>query len=188
MRKKGTLILISAPSGTGKTTIIHHLRERLSDSGIIVTTTTRAPREGEEDGVHYHFISEQEFNEKLEAGNFIEHAQYAGNWYAIEKDELDRKLSLHDIVFVTPEIQGKRQIDEQDIPHISIFVHPEDIAVLEKRIRGRADIDDDELVKRLDTAQDEMRGAHIYDHQVVNKEGRLHEVVDEILAIIGEKE
>lgn len=182
--KQGKLIVISAPSGTGKTTVIKHLLEKLPAAAVIVTTTTRPPRPEETDGMHYYFVSTAEFEDKLARGEFAEHAQYAGNLYGIERRELEEKLAAHSLVLVTPEVKGKRQIDNLGIASISVFLEPEDLNALRERLERRKTLPKDEMERRLAAAKNEMAAAPEYDYRVLNREGRLHEAVDEILGIL----
>lgn len=187
-QKKGTLVIISAPSGGGKTTVIRKLMARIPHSGKVVTTTTRPPRPKEHDGVDYYFIDQKTFNERVQKGGFVEHVKYAGHQYGLEKAELTRKLAVHPVVFAPLEIQGKRRLDELKIPHVAIFLLPESIDALKNHIRGRrGSMSDTVLYERLAIAEQELRAAEGYQYRVYNKEGKLRQTMEEIMRILDKE-
>jgi len=177
----GKLIVMSAPSGGGKNTIVDQLIERLPNAARAVTTTTREIREREAEGVDYFFISKEEFLERKEGNAFVETNEYVGNFYGLEKQVLTDFTAKYDYVFATIDVHGKDSLDKLDIDHISIFVLPEDFEVLKERITGRSEISEEELKGRIEEAENEMKKAKEYDFQIVNKQGKLGETVDKIV-------
>jgi guanylate kinase len=180
----GLLVIISSPSGGGKDTVINELTKRIQGSTRLVTTTTRQPREGETDGVQYNFISEQEFKKRIENGEFLEHNRYAEHYYGSERKVLERTLSKNKVVFTLIEVNGKRNLDKAGIKNLSIFLVPESLEILKKRIIERGGVSPELIKERLETAERELKEAKSYDFQVVNKEGKLPQTVDEIGKIL----
>jgi guanylate kinase len=181
---QGTFVIISAPSGGGKNTVIAELVRRLPNAARFVTTTTRLPRGIERDGQDYYFLDEKTFLEKKDGGDFLETNFYAGHWYGTDREHLGDALQRHAIVFGALDVNGKRQLSAAGVPHLSIFLLPEDMATLEKRIRRRGGLTDEEVLKRLETAREEIAAAGEYDSTVVNPEGHLPEAVDGVFAIL----
>ncbi|MBP9761191.1 MAG: guanylate kinase [Candidatus Magasanikbacteria bacterium] len=182
--KKGLLILVSAPSGGGKNAIIRALLERFSSSTQLVTTTTREKRPGEEEGKDYYYISKEAFEEKKEAGGFVEYNMYAGNYYGTAWDHLEAALSAYAIVFSQAEVNGKKSLDAKGIPHVSIFLLPEHIDILRARIVARGGTSPASLEERIETAQKEIAEASIYDLPILNKDGYMQETVEAIVAFL----
>lgn len=183
--KKGTLVVISAPSGGGKTTVIKLLLKRLQNAGRVVTSTSRDVRNTEVDGVDYHFMSVPEFEQKIKDDGFYEHAVYAGNHYGVEKAKLDETLENKDFALIALDFQGKKHFDSIGLKHVSIFLIPENMELLEKNIDKRGGMDVETLKKRMAVAQNEVNQADIYDYQIMNVEGQLETVVDQIEAILA---
>lgn len=182
----GKLVIISAPSGGGKNTVIHELLEIIPNSTRFVTTTTRQPRTGEQEGVDYHYISQAEFLAKVEAGDFVEYNVYADNYYGADKQKLMEALGTHDVVFAALDINGKQHVDAQNIDHLSVFLLPESFDILKERIMARSEMPKEELKKRLNQAKNELVAAAGYDLQVVNKQGELLATVEKIAAYTKE--
>ena len=164
------IVILSAPSGAGKTTIAQELVRQRKDVGFSVSATTRARREGERDGKAYHFIPRQRFEELQEQGEFLESARYAGEWYGTLKREIKR---VHDVgrhVLLDIEIQGARQV-RAAYPwpqSVSIFVLPPSPAELLKRLRRRKSESKQSLITRLETATQELIDATSFDYIVIN--------------------
>ena len=184
MEEKGLLVVISAPSGGGKTTIIRKLMRQIPRSARVVTTTTRSPRPQEKDGVDYYFIIPHEFAEKIRCDAFVEHVTYAGHAYGLEKEELEKKLRTHDVVFALLEVRGEKRLDVLKIPHIAIFLVPESIEALKKHIMGRGRMSSDTLKERLAIARQEIAASRGYDYRIFNREGRIKETVERVLRVI----
>jgi guanylate kinase len=180
MNPRGTLVVISAPSGGGKNAIIRELLKLFPGSTRFVTTTTRLPREGERSGIDYHFVSEQNFKQMIEDGAFIEYNFYAGNYYGSEKIKLEETLNTSSLVFAPLDINGKKQLDSVNFFHISIFLLPEDLNILKNRIVHRGGLTAEEISARMNLADDEIAEAKKYDLSVINPDGNMHEAVAQI--------
>lgn len=171
--KAGRLIVISAPSGCGKTTIVERLLARNKHLTRSVSYTTRSPRAGEKNGIDYFFISRQAFEDKLKKKFFLEHATLFGEYYGTAKTFVMEKIADHKDCILAIDVQGGKQLIKQsgnDIPVISIFVMPPSLEVLEGRLRKRSTETEEEIRKRLTVAKQEMAERSLYDHVVVNEE------------------
>ena len=147
--KKGLLIVVSSPSGGGKGTILKALFERNANLRMSVSATTRAPREGEQDGVHYHFITKEQFQKNIAGGAMLEYAEYCENYYGTPKAPIQAWLDAgHDVVLEI-EVQGGRQIKTAAPDCVSLFILPPSLEVLEKRLRGPGPEADAVVRKRL---------------------------------------
>ena len=186
MNHRGILVLISSPSGGGKNSVIRKLIDHIDDAVQFVTTTTRDRREGEINGTDYHFISRNVYEKKIEAGDFVEYNDYAGNLYGTEKEKLEASLEEHAILFSQADVNGKHSLDKLDIPHLSIFLMPESMDVLRERIINRGGVSEEKMHERLQIAEEELETSKDYDFRVVNKEGALDETVEKIVGIIEE--
>lgn len=166
--KKGLLVIVSSPSGGGKGTILKSLFARNENLRMSVSATTRAPRAGEEHGVHYYFIGRDEFKQNIERGAMLEYAEYCGNFYGTPKAPIQAWLDAgHDVVLEI-EVQGGRQIKAAAPDCVSLFILPPSLEVLEKRLRGRGTETDEVIVKRLEAAREEIRCVEDYDYAVIN--------------------
>jgi len=171
----GTAIVVSGPSGVGKSTLCKRVREAYPELGFSISCTTRPPRAGETDGVEYFFLNREEFDRRVAAGEFAEHARVFANSYGTLKSQLlDPVRGLHD-VFLDIDVQGAMQIREacrQDAELSSacefIFIAPPSLAVLEKRLRDRNTDSAEQLALRLGQARNELSFAGRYDYIVVN--------------------
>ncbi len=186
MSPTGVLIIISSPSGGGKDAIISALLNRFNNSAKLITTTTRAPRPEDKEGITYYFIKKENFEEKIKNGEIIEHNFYAGNYYAITKAELANKLKNFDFVFTNIDVNGRRNLTATDYKNISIFIMPENLEDLKMRISHRGGLSNTEIEERLQTAKQEITCANEYDFQVINKNGKLTETIDSVAKIITE--
>lgn len=164
------VFVVTGPSGVGKGTLISALRERHPRLGLSVSATTRAPRRGEEDGVDYHFFSEAEFDRRLAAGEFVEHATYAGHRYGTLRGELERRSRGGAPVVLEIELQGARQVREALPDAVQIFIAPASIEQLEQRLRARGADEEDALRERLEIARTELAARTEFGHVVVNDE------------------
>ena len=182
MAGKGLLVVISAPSGGGKGTIMKELFERDDNLRLSVSATTREPRPGEVDGTHYYFISREEFEALIDQGKMLEHAEYVGNYYGTPRGPVEDWLSKGYDVFLEIEVQGGAQVKKLMPECVSIFVLPPSMKVLEERLRGRGTEEEATLQERLSTARQEIPHASDYDYIVIND--RLEDAVTDILAIL----
>ncbi len=175
-------VILSAPSGAGKTTIAHALLERRNDLGYSISCTTRAPRSNEVDGRDYHFLSRQEFLARREAGEFAEWAEVHGNLYGTLKTEIQNVLGQGKHVIMDIDVQGARQVAAIFPQAVTIFVLPPSGEVLLERLRGRKSESPQQLVVRLTSALKELRAVENYEYVVVNDD--LDESVRRVGAIL----
>ena len=170
--KKGRLIIISAPSGCGKTTIVERLLERNKNLARSVSYTTRPPRPEEKNGTDYFFVSLGDFEDKLKKDFFWEHATVFGESYGTSKTLVKQKVEKGKDCILAVDVQGMKQLLESksEIPIISIFVMPPSLEVLESRLRKRGTETESGVKKRLAVAKQEISESSLYDHVVVNKE------------------
>lgn len=168
----GGLFIVSAPSGGGKTSLTRTALERLGDLGlrteISVSYTTRAPRPGEQDGVHYHFVDEARFLAMIDAGDFLEHANVFGRRYGTGRTRTLELLAQDCDVILDIDWQGGRQVRAQMPEAISIFILPPSLEELERRLRGRGQDDEATVSKRMAAAKAEMSHYAEYDYLIVN--------------------
>lgn len=186
MTRKPLVIVIHGPSGVGKDTIIDRLRERTRIHRA-TSTTSRPPRHYEEEGVHYHFVSDREFERKIAAGDFIEHARVYDQWKGVERREVEDWLIRGEDVIIRTDVQGARTWREKLEGAIFVFLIAEDREALRQRLVSRGSEDDGSLAIRIAELEDELADIDNNDYVVVNRHGKLDEAIDEICAII-EKE
>lgn len=165
---KGNLIILSAPSGTGKTTIVKKIMPEVERLTFSISHTTRSPRAGEEDGVDYHFVSEEQFKELIAAGDFLEWAEVHGNYYGTSQQAAEEWLDQGYDVFLDIDVQGARQVRETAPEAISIFITPPSWPEQEKRLRERGTDDEETIGLRLNNAKGEMVDIDEYDFVIVN--------------------
>ncbi|MED5430882.1 MAG: guanylate kinase [Pseudomonadota bacterium] len=168
MADKGTLYIVSAPSGAGKTSLVAALVEKVPRLRISVSDTTRTMRPGEEDGVNYHFTDRDSFVRQVEQGRFLEHAEVFGNLYGTSADWVKQTLNGGEDVILEIDWQGATQIRKQLPDAVSIFILPPSLDILAQRLRGRETDDDAVIQRRLDGAQDEMSHFAEFDYLIVN--------------------
>jgi guanylate kinase len=170
IRDVGKVFVITGPSGVGKGTLIERLLERVPELELSVSATTRPPRAGEADGRDYHFLSPEEFDRRVEAGDFLEHASYSGNRYGTLRQEVERRLEQGRSVVLEIEVQGARQVREAMPDAVQIFIAPPDPAALRDRLEGRATDPPEAIEQRLETAEMELSAQDEFPHVVVNDE------------------
>jgi guanylate kinase len=174
--------VVSAPSGTGKTTVAERLVGRLPNIVLSRSYTSRTARAGEQDGVDYHFVTRDRFEAMIAAGEFLEWADVFGNLYGTCGSETERLLGSGQDVVLVIDVQGAQQVRECGLAYISIFVLPPSFAILEQRLRGRSKDSDAAIRRRLDVAASEVSSYHEYDYVIVNDE--LDVAVDALRAIV----
>jgi guanylate kinase len=165
---KGTLFVLSAPSGGGKGTILATVLERDPLLKKSVSATTRSPRLDEEDGRHYHFVDDARFDAWIEEGKFAEWAKVHSNRYGTLREELDRQLATGSDVVLELDVQGMRSLKSQRGDLVSIFVAAPSFDELERRLRARGGLTEDEIAIRMRTAREEMAHKDAYDYVIVN--------------------
>ena len=183
--RQGSLIVISGPSGAGKTSVIDALLQ--SDSTLIcsVSATTRPPRPNEIDGVNYHFLSPSEFETRRGKGEFVEWTRYGGYCYGTLKSEIESPLAKgKDLVFEI-DVKGAKALKSWSPMIISIFILPPSFAILEKRLRRRQTESSQELQQRLATAKSEIAIVKDYDYCVINPDNKINQAVKQIQHIIS---
>ncbi|AOZ96549.1 guanylate kinase [Butyrivibrio hungatei] len=168
MKRKGIIIVVSGFSGAGKGTIMKELTRKYDQYALSISATTRKPREGEENGREYFFISKEEFEKLIEEDGLIEHAKYVDNYYGTPRKYVEDKLSQGIDVILEIEIQGALQIKERYNDAVLLFVMPPSAKVLEERLRGRGTETDEVIRKRLSRANEEAIGIENYDYIVIN--------------------
>lgn len=181
---KGLLVILSAPSGAGKDTVIPGLLSKVDDAVVYVTATSRKPRPGEVHGTHYFFYSPEKFREEIEEGNFLEWSMVHGEFKGVRRDVLGETLRDHKIVIVKPDPQGMRKIKSQLPEALTIFMMPPSVEALQKRLVRRGTETPEQLQIRLRNAEIEMAAAPEYDYVVVNEDGKIDETVTQIADII----
>jgi guanylate kinase len=164
----GKVFVITGPSGVGKGTLIERLLERVPQLELSVSATTREPRPGEEDGRDYHFLTPEEFDRRVEAGDFLEHATYSGNRYGTLRGEVERRLSEGRSVVLEIEVQGARQVRVAMPEAVLIFIAPPDPAALRRRLEGRGTDSEEAIERRLRTAEIELEAQAEFPHVIVN--------------------
>jgi len=184
MKKNGLLIIVSSPSGGGKDSVIQALLNMMSNSTRLITTTSRPMRPGNKEGIDYYFITEQEFKNKIENNKFVEYNIYSDNYYGTQKKHLQETLENNEVVFTQMEVNGKNNLDKLKIPHLSIFLLPEDLDVLKNRIEKRGGLNEKQIQDRIETAKNEIKRSTNYDYRVVNEENKLNKTIDIIAEII----
>jgi len=177
------VFVITGPSGVGKGTLIRGLMERLEDLELSVSATTRAARPGEHDGVEYHFLTRAQFDHRVAAGDFVEHADYAGRSYGTLRSELEARVNAGVPVVLEIEVQGARQVRAAMREAVQVFIAPPSLAALRTRLIGRGTDDPQEVERRLRVAEQELAAQPEFAHVVVND--RLDEALDELTAIVA---
>ena len=185
--KPNLVIVISGPSGSGKSSVIDALCKADETLQLSVSATTRTPRPGEVDGVNYHFLSKAEFEKHIQQGSFLEWAEYGDNLYGTLKSEIVAAREAGTDSILEIEVEGSLQIRKQDLTparSILIFIIPPSFATLEERLRRRQTESEKELKQRLDIAKSEVREIEHYDYWVSNPENGVQQAVNQIQAII----
>ena len=178
---RGTLYIVSAPSGAGKSSIVNRALARDPSVSLSISFTSRAPRPGERHAEHYHFVDEAEFQRMIAAGDFFEHALVHGDWKGTARQSVEPMLAAGRDVLLEIDWQGARQVREQVRDAISIFILPPSRGALDERMHKRAQDSEETIARRLGAARDEMSHFGEYDYLIVNDD--FDAAVDEMCAI-----
>ena len=181
-RRRGRLIVIAAPSGAGKTTLVHALLQREPELRFSVSYTTRPPRSSERDGIDYYFVSVDRFEDMVGRGGFLEHARVFDHWYGTSREHVDTLLAAGHNVLLEIDWQGARQVRERSPDALTVFILPPNLASLEARLRGRGTDTPAVIDRRLGDALDDMRHWNEFDYVVVNDD--IERAADELAGIV----
>ena len=176
------LFIVSAPSGTGKTTVVERLVRVTDRLKLSRSYTSRAPRGDEVDGVDYNFVSRAAFEKMIASGEFLEYADVFGNLYGTHAGDTTRCLESGDDVVLVIDVQGARTVRAVGLPHVAVFVLPPYYDALENRLRGRSKDSDEAIRKRLEVAREEVSAFEEYDYVVINDQ--LESCVERIRSIV----
>ena len=180
--RRGLLFIVSAPSGTGKTTLVERLVQDVPNLRMSRSYTSRVARPGERDGVDYNFISRDRFEEMARAGEFLEWADVFGNYYGTCAADTEARLACGEDVVLVIDVQGARQVRSRGIETVGIFVLPPSAAVLEQRLRGRSKDSEEQISRRLEVARGEVAEYVQYEYVVINNDFNL--AVDRLRSIV----
>ncbi len=169
-RRRGLLFIVSAPSGTGKTTIVERLVQVTPGLRMSRSFTSRAMRPGERDGHDYHFISRAEFEDRIGRGEFLEHADVFGNYYGTSAGATEEALARGEDLVLVIDVQGAKQVRLRGIENTAVFVLPPSLDVLEQRLRGRSKDSEEQIRRRLEVARQEVTVYPEYDYVIINDE------------------
>ena len=176
------VFVITGPSGVGKGTLISGLMQRVPGLELSVSATTRAPRPGERDGSDYHFLSPEDFERRVRAGEFVEHADYAGRRYGTLRSELEARLRAGAAVVLEIEVQGARQVRMAMPDSVQVFIAPPSPAALRERLIARGTDDPGEVERRLRVAEEELKARAEFAHVILND--RLEDALAQLTAIV----
>lgn len=182
--RQGLLFVLSAPSGTGKDTVINTLKQQGMDFYVVPSVTTRVPRPGESDGHPYHFISQEGFKQLIASDELIEYAIVHGNWYGQPRQLIRDHLRAGHDVLLKIDVQGAATVRQKVPQAIFIFLVPDSLEELAQRLTDRHTETEAERLRRLADASEELAHKDGYDYMIVNRQGHLQEAVDQLRAIM----
>ncbi len=180
--RRGIPFVVSAPSGTGKTTVCREVVARDGEVSFSVSHTTRLPRPGEVDGQHYHFVTREAFTALAERDGFLEHAEYAGNLYGTSWSAIDGPLAAGHDLLLEVEVQGAAQIRARRSDARFVFLLPPSLGELEKRLRGRGTDSPEAVDRRLAIVREELAAVHGFDYAIVNED--LEATIEAVLGVV----
>ena len=183
--RKGTLYVFTGPSGAGKGTVLSRLLSEDEKLFFSISATTRAPRPGEKDGVQYYFLTKEDFEAKIAANAFLEHAKYVDNYYGTLEAPVNEKLETGYDVILEIEVQGAMQVHEKRPDAVMVFIAPPSFEELANRLRGRGTEDEAKVQKRLETAKGELAQQDKFDYVVVND--TVERAVEELHGILAKR-
>jgi guanylate kinase len=179
---RGLLFIVSAPSGTGKTTVVRRLVETTPDIRMSCSCTSRAPRPGEREGVDYHFVTSERFAAMRDAGEFLEWAEVFGELYGTRAADTEQSLAAGQDLVLVIDVQGARKVRQRGVPSIGVFLLPPSLEALEDRLRRRSQDPEIQIRRRLEVAQQEVAAYPDYDYLVIND--GIDACVDRLRAIV----
>lgn len=182
--KKGILFIISGPAGSGKGTVVNELISSHDEIKLSISATTRNPRPGEENGVHYHFITKNEFETRIKNGEILEYTKYCENYYGTPLKEVNEALERGEDIILEIEVDGAMQVKKKMKNSVTIMLTPPDAETLESRLRNRGTETDDVINWRLERAKEEIKLLPDYDYSVINEDGKSQECAKIIYGII----
>ncbi len=180
---KGKLVVISGASGVGKGTVLGIMMQKREDLQFSVSATTRPPRPSETDGVHYYFVTKEQFEDMIATGQMLEYSAHAANYYGTPRAQAEEKMRSGSVL-LDIEPNGAGQVKKAAPDAVLVFIMPPSMEELERRLRGRGDTPEDQIAMRLERAVWEMEQRHWYDHVVVNDDAE--RCAEEILKIIAD--
>ena len=178
----GKMIVISGPSGVGKGTVLGIAMDKRSDLRFSVSATTRAPRPSEQDGIHYYFITKEQFQERIDSGRMLEYASYVGNFYGTPEQPVQDHLDRGEDVILEIELQGALKVKAKRPDAVTVFIAPPSMTELEDRLRGRGTESEETIAKRMTTARTEC--AHVGEFRYVVVNDDLDKAIDDLKSII----
>jgi guanylate kinase len=179
---RGRIVILSGPSGAGKDSVIDAWAELDHRVERVVAATTRAPRPGEEDGIDYRFLAEEEFLQWIDADGFLEHKLVHGRRYGTPRQSVEEIVERGGIAVLKIDVQGAEAILEQGVPCLAIFLAPPSMEELERRLRARATETEEQIARRMAAAEEEMARSEMYRHVVVNRD--IHEAAEAIRLLV----
>ncbi|MBT4365465.1 MAG: guanylate kinase [Desulfobacterales bacterium] len=180
---KGNLIIISAPSGAGKTTLCNAVREKFPDIMYSISYTTRSPRAGEQNEVDYFFVTKEEFKEGIKKSIWAEWAEVHGNYYGTSAEFINSSIASGNDILLDIDVQGAIRILENYPESLTFFIMPPSIDILKERLESRGSESKEDLKRRLKNAEEEISKKDLYRHIIINDE--LTAAIDELVSIIG---
>lgn len=181
---RGVLFIVSGPAGSGKGTVVKELVTNHEGIELSISATTRQPRPGEVDGVHYHFITKEEFENRIKNGEILEYTTYCDNYYGTPLKEVKKALKAGKDIILEIEVDGAMQVKKKIRGAVTIMLTPPDGETLEKRLRSRGTESDEVIKWRLERARDEIALMPKYDYSVVNEDGKIRECANLIYNIV----
>lgn len=183
MSNNKNIYIISGPSGVGKDTVIKKLNDKLKNIQIITTVTTRAIRKNEKNNIDYIFVTESQFQNLIDENKLIEWSKVYGNYYGVPKDQIKNEIKNN--IIIKTDIQGVRKLKNKIKNATTIFIMPPDIKTLLKRLESRKTDSSDEIKKRTQIAEEEIREHVKFDHTIVNHEDKLEKTISNLAEIIN---
>ena len=184
VNQKGILLVVSGPSGCGKGTVLSHVFKDKEHYSLSVSYTTRDPRPGEIDGVHYGFVSKEEFLKQIDAGNMLEYTEYCGNYYGTPQSTVNSLLEKGVNVVLEIETVGAMNVKKLRSDAVLVMILPPSYEVLENRLRSRGTNSEDDIAKRLLRAKEELQVLPDYDYCIINQDGCSEQAADLIKRIV----